>query len=136
MVFNENDAKDEWLFDMVADNSINAGLLTHARKESRKIYITEEQANTLKTIVNRRAAEILYYDVNEMAKYFRTFVRQLWIYLKGFSCGAEYRRTRKRNYQTVVDRVEAWIPKEGIQGLKDKVDKKAEAKRKAIQEGY
>lgn len=99
--------------------------------------ITEEQANTIRDTVNKRIAEILHYDNDEMAKYFRTFVIRCYSSLKKQNhMGSSYRRTKKRYYQTVIDTIESWIPNEGIQKLKDKIDKRAEAKRNAMKNGY
>lgn len=98
--------------------------------------LTEDQANNIKSIVNKRVAEILHFDDLEMAKYFRTFVVQCYSFLKKHGMGASYRRTHKRYYQPIIDKAESWIPDEGIQKLKDKIDSRASAKRKAMQEGY
>jgi hypothetical protein len=98
--------------------------------------ITEEQANNIRDTANKRVAEILHFDEYEIAKYFRTFICACYKSIKENGGGSSYRRTRKKNYQRVLDVAESWIPSCGIQALKDKVDRKAEAKRLALQNGY
>lgn len=98
--------------------------------------ITEEMANNIRDTVNKRVIEILHFDENEIAKYFRTFVIQCYSSLKKLGMGSSYRRTKKRYYQMLLDKAEAWIPDEGIQSLKDKIDKRAKAKREALLNGY
>lgn len=99
--------------------------------------ISEEQANNIKTTVNKRIAEILHFNEDEIAKYFRTFVIKCYSSLKKeHHMGSSYRSTHKKYYQSLLDTIEAWTPSEGVQKLKDKIDKRAEAKRNARKNGY
>jgi vacuolar-type H+-ATPase subunit I/STV1 len=99
--------------------------------------ITEEQAKNLNKTAKRRIVEILKGNELDMAKYFRYFILRLYSDMKKYhNMGSSFKTTKKRYYQSLIDNIEAWIPDEGIQNLKDKIDKKAEAKRIAREDGY
>jgi vacuolar-type H+-ATPase subunit I/STV1 len=99
--------------------------------------ITETQAETLNRKIKKRIAEILGFNQDDIAKYFRPFIFACYKDMRQYhGMAGSYRRTKKRDYQRIIDQVEAWIPSEGIMKLKEKIDKRAEANRKAIQEGY
>ena len=99
--------------------------------------ITDEQANTINGSIKKRVAEILHFDTDEIAKYYQTFIQRCYKSLKSDNhMGASYRKTKKKYYQTIMDSIEAWIPKEGIQNLKDTIDKRANARKNAKKNGY
>jgi len=99
--------------------------------------ITDDQANTINSAIKKRIAEILHFDSDEIAKYYQTFIQRCYKSLKNDNhMGASYRRTKKKYYQTIIDSVEAWIPKEGIQNLKDIIDKRANSRKNAKKNGY
>lgn len=92
--------------------------------------ITETQAVTITQNIKRRVSEILNYPSEESEKYYQTFITALYTYLKtNKNMGGNYRRTTKRNYQNVLDGIEAWYPT-NIHVLKEKVDKKILLKNK------
>jgi len=92
---------------------------------------------SIKDRMTERIAEILHFDSDEIAKYYQTFIQRCYKSLKNDNhMGASYRRTKKKYYQTIIDSVEAWIPKEGIQNLKDIIDKRANSKKNAKKNGY
>ena len=99
--------------------------------------ITTEQVEKIKSAANTRIREILGKDENQWAKYSKTF------YLKIYSdarmeagLGSKIDRTRKHNFQRVMNYLESWYPKYGISELMQTANKRAAARRKAKEEGY
>lgn len=50
--------------------------------------------------------------------------------------GSKIARTKKGDFQRCIDYIESWIPSCGCAELRNKADKKAEARRKARELGY
>jgi hypothetical protein len=98
--------------------------------------ITEDQCEMIRKVVNKRVAEILHRNPQEMAKYFRSFILKCYSEARRYGLGASYRRTKKCNYQNVIDKIESWIPSIGISNLKHEIDIRAMAKRNAQKNGY
>lgn len=50
--------------------------------------------------------------------------------------GSKIDRTRKHNFQRVMNYLESWYPKYGISELMQTANKRAAARKKAKEEGY
>ena len=99
--------------------------------------ITTAQNENISTAVKRRIFEILGDDPNDIQRYYRTFAMRLYGNARKVSgMGSKVSRTRKRDYQRVLDFVEAWAPVGGCANLKMEADRKAEARVLARQLGY
>lgn len=99
--------------------------------------ITTNQNENITTAVKRRLFEILGGDEYDVHKYYRIFAQRLYSNArKNAGLGSKVARTRKRDYQRVLDYVEAWEPKYGCAALKAEADLKAALRKKAKQEGY
>ena len=99
--------------------------------------VTDEQASTLRNLVHKRASEVLNHDQAEKAKYYQGFIQQCYADMKSkHNMGGKLRTTKKGNYQNVINHIEAWTPSIGMQALKDRIDVRAELKRKAKEAGY
>lgn len=109
--------------------------------------ITYEMQNTIDREVSKRVYAVLGLnpypsrwseeECLEYAKYGRTFRRRLRseVSNKGH-LAYPYKTTRKGNFDASIKDIEAWTPRIGIDGLKREIDMKAEAKRKAKEQGY
>jgi hypothetical protein len=92
--------------------------------------ITEDQAIMIVVLARKRIAAILGYPSEDSEIYFMTFIQALYGDMRrSHGMGGAYRRTKKKNYQNVIDGIEAWYPRDK-QALKDKVDRRLEIKNK------
>lgn len=99
--------------------------------------VTTEQEKTISRIANKRVYEIIGSDEFEDVKYHMTFIQNLYSDARKYAfLGSSISTTKKRDYQRVIDYIEAWIPRCGCVELKRKADKRAVAKRKAKELGY
>lgn len=99
--------------------------------------ITSKQEDMISTIAKRRVFEIIGDDDLDYQKYFRSFISKLYTNArKEAGLGSKINRTRKGDYQRVIDYIEAWTPKGGCAAFKEEIDNKAKAKRKAKELGY
>lgn len=97
---------------------------------------TTQQENIIESARNR-VSYILNYDNEEISKYFRTFIQRLYSDTRRCAgLGSKISRTKKGDYQRVIDYIEAWIPECGCAELKIEADTRAEARRKAKEAGY
>lgn len=119
----------------ISDTVVNLGDRMLAIEENEEI--TETQVEIINQKIKQRIIEILGSDYYEQAKYFRSFIMVLYRDMKkNHGMASTYRRTKKRDYQRLIDNIEAWIPSMGIEKLKAEIDKKAESKNKAKNNGY
>lgn len=124
-------------------NSVNdiKGSVTDISDRVTQLELNEEittgQCKIINASVKRRIREILGNDDFEYAKYSRTFFSSIYSDAKK-DCvmGHVLSSTPKRDYQKCIDYIEAWIPSCGITALKESIDQKAKAKRKAKEQGY
>jgi len=99
--------------------------------------ITTYQNENITESVKRRLFEILGTDELDIHKYYRIFAQRLYANArKNSGMGSKVARTKKRDYQRVIDYVEAWTPVGGCAKLMAEADVKAEARRIAKQQGY
>lgn len=85
--------------------------------------ITHEQNREIKQFAHARVNKMLNYPAE--AKYFQTFIMNLYGYLRRNSqLGNPIAITRKKHYDTIMKGIEAWHP--NIQELKDRKDKRDE----------
>jgi len=99
--------------------------------------ITTSQVENILTAVHRRIFEIIGNDEYEVHKYFRIFAQRLYSSARrNAGMGSSVSRTRKRDYQRVLDYVEAWEPRNGCTALKYEADVKAAARKMAKKNGY
>lgn len=102
-----------------------------------QIEITTTQVEDIKRNARRRVYEILGGDDYEHEKYYRTFIGRLYSDTRKFAgLGSKIDRTRKGDYQRCMDYIEGWTPTGGSKNLKDEIDKKAKARKKAKKNGY
>ena len=99
--------------------------------------VTTTQQENIIEIARRRVCEILNFDNDEIHKYMKTFISRLYTNARTYAgLGSKISRTKKGDYQRVVDFIEAWEPKEGCVNLKVMADERAESRRKAKEQGY
>lgn len=99
--------------------------------------VTTTQQETIIEAARKRVCEILGSDEFEQKKYFKIFVQKLYgDTRKNAGLGSKIARTRKGDFQRCIDYIEAWIPSCGCAELRNKADKRAEARRKAKELGY
>lgn len=99
--------------------------------------ITTAQCEMIRELSEKRIVEILGNDSLERQKYFRIFIGRLYSDAKKNMClGSKIDRTKKRDYQRVVDYIEAWIPSCGCATLRAKADANAKARLEAKKLGY
>lgn len=99
--------------------------------------VTTTQQETITESAQKRISEILNHNTYEKAKYFRTFIKRLYRDARqSAGLGSKISRTKKGNFQRVIDYIEAWTPKSGCAELKAEIDKKAEVKRQVKELGY
>ena len=97
---------------------------------------TTQQENIIET-ARRRVCEILDFDNDEIHKYMKTFISRLYTNARTYTgLGSKISRTKKGDYQRVMDFIEAWEPKEGCGGLKNIADERAESRRRAKEQEY
>lgn len=99
--------------------------------------VTTTQQETIIEAARKRVCEILGSDEFEQKKYFKIFVQKLYgDTRKNAGLGSKIARTRKGDFQRCIDYIESWIPSCGCAELRNKADKRAEARRKARELGY
>lgn len=99
--------------------------------------VTTAQEETIIEMAQKRICEILGNDSLERQKYFKIFAKRIYTDARhNAGLGSKVARTRKGDFQRVIDYLEAWIPSCGCAELRSKADKNAEARRKAREEGY
>lgn len=99
--------------------------------------ITTSQNENIQRSAKRRLFEILNGDEVEVKKYYKIFAQRLYSNSRKYAgMGSSLARTRKRDYQRVLDYVEAWTPNNGCIGLKEEADLKAKARLIAKNMGY
>lgn len=99
--------------------------------------ITTEQEKTIKRVANYRVREILGTDDEVWCKYHMIFYRRIYKDAKKYAgLGSSIGKTPKRNYQNVVDFMEAWNPAGGSAKLKSEADTLAYWRVRAREDGY
>lgn len=99
--------------------------------------VTTTQQETITESAKKRVLEVLNYDEFDRAKYFRTFIGRLYTDTRrNAGLGSKIARTKKGDFQRVIDYIEAWIPVNGCANLKQECDIRAENNRKAKELGY
>lgn len=85
--------------------------------------ITDEQVRTIQSSIKARVSKVLDYPNGDSARYYRTFMSNIYAHLR-HSCqlGSKTATTKKKHYDTVMRGIEAWHP--DVQALKDRKDKK------------
>jgi len=115
--------------------------ISFVKGDTETLKLNEEVSTTQQEVITetaqRRVSEILNHDIHEKAKYFRTFIKRIHRDARqNAGLGSKIARTKKGNFQRVIDYMEAWTPKCGCAELKAEIDKKAEANREAKKLGY
>lgn len=99
--------------------------------------VTTSQQEIIIETAQRRVIEIIGDDSYEKQKYFKIFVTRIYSDArKKASLGSKVARTKKGDFQRVIDFMESWIPSCGCAALKAKADNNAEARKLARTEGY
>jgi len=82
--------------------------------------ITDEQNKVLRSRVMTRVRKFCEYP----SVYFQTYIRDCYGFLKkNYNCGSSIARTKKRNYDYVMQGIDAWHPdKKAIEERKNKID--------------
>ncbi len=115
----------------VNDNSTNINRLS-SRVDNLEwnSEITDEQATAIISKVKARVSKVLDYPNGDSDIYYRTFIANMYAYLRqSFNLGSKIRTTRKKHYDTVMKGISAWHP--DIQELKNKKDKRDKARLEA-----
>lgn len=115
----------------VGDNSTNITRLTGRVDDLEwNSEITDEQATAITSKVKARVSKILDYPNGDSDIYYRTFIANMYAYLRqSFNLGSKIRTTRKKHYDTVMKGISAWHP--DIEELKNKKDKRDKARLEA-----
>ena len=80
---------------------------------------------------------LLNNDTNEIDKYFKVLVQKIYADAHKYAgLGSRISRTKKGNYQVVIDYINDWYPECGCAELKIETDARAETRRKAKEAGY
>lgn len=125
---------DAGLTDVRNDVSI---MKTDIEELKYNVEITDAQANQIRRTAQLRVSEILHNSNLEKAKYYRRFIARCYSECKrDGGMGSHIATTKRGDYQRVINYLEAWIPKGGIDKLKKYVDECAEANRLAAESGY
>lgn len=109
--------------------------------------ITYEQQNTIDSAISKTVYNLLGVGVNPekwtveertiSAKYGRLFRKRLRLEVSNKGHLAyPYRTTKKGNYVSAINDIEAWIPRNGIAGLMKEADDNALARKIAKEQGY
>lgn len=99
--------------------------------------ITTTQQETINELARKRVCYILNYNNDDIYRYMRIFIQRLYADTRSHAgLGSKVSRTKKGDYQRVIDYIEAWIPKCGCAELKLEADKRAESRRKAKEMDY
>jgi hypothetical protein len=99
--------------------------------------VTTAQEETIIETAQKRICEILGNDLLERQKYFKIFAKRIYSDTRhNAGLGSKVSRTKKGDFQRVVDYMEAWIPNCGCAELRARADKNAEARKIARAEGY
>jgi hypothetical protein len=104
-------------------------------KENEEVTTTQQEK--IISAARRRVYEILGDNHETTAKYYRVFIQKLYgDARKKAGLGSKIARTRKGDYQEVMNYIETWTPACGCDSLKEYADKVAAARRAAKEEGY
>lgn len=99
--------------------------------------VTTTQQETILETAQKRVSEILGDDELERQKYFKIFAKRIYSDTRhNAGLGSKISRTRKGDFQRVIDYIEAWIPSCGCAELRAKADRNAEARKQAKEQGY
>lgn len=99
--------------------------------------VTTTQQETIIETAQRRVLEILGDDALEKQKYFKIFAKRIYTDSRhNAGLGSKISRTKKGDFQRVIDYMEAWIPSCGCAELRAKADKNAEVRKIAREQGY
>lgn len=94
--------------------------------------ITTEQSERIRSCAQMRISEILGDDPLDRKKYYRIFIQHLYHDTRAYAgLGSKIDRTRKSNFQSCINYIEAWLPNCGISELKNRADNNAKANREA-----
>ena len=117
-------------------NDIN-GLKNDMEQIKLNEEITTTQQENIIEIARHRVCDILNFNDDDIHMYLKTFITRLYADTRDKAgLGSKIARTKKGDYQRVIDYIEAWIPECGCAELKLKADKRAESRRKAKELGY
>ena len=99
--------------------------------------VTTEQKEGIRSACRARIYDILGGDPDTYARYYRIFAQRLWSDMrKNCGLGSKIEETHKRDYQRILNGIEAWYPIGGVQKLKDRCDANAKARLEAKHNGY
>jgi len=99
--------------------------------------VTTTQQEKIIETARRRTFEVLGTDIIDHKKYFRKFIGRLYSDTRKYAgLGSKIARTKKGDYQRVLDYIEAWMPVCGSAKLKSEADDNAKARLIAQSEGY
>ena len=99
--------------------------------------VTTTQAEVIIEVATKRTVQILGEDALERQKYFRIFIKKLYSDARHYAgLGNKIARTKKGDFQRVIDYIESWVPSCGFAALRTKADKNAEARKIARSQGY
>lgn len=127
----------------VVANSVNI-LKTDVREikeDLEQLKLNEEVTTTQQETILEKAKSKIYNilgdDDDEIHKYFKTFICRLYSDARSYAgLGSKISRTKKGDYQRVIDYMEAWEPKCGSGELKERADRKAESRKRMKEQGY
>lgn len=99
--------------------------------------ITSDQCDTITASTKTRITQILGNDELVRAKYYKLFSSRLYSDARKYAgLGSRIARTKKRDFQRILDFIESWNPDGGSVKLKAYGDKLAKARVKARKMGY
>lgn len=94
--------------------------------------VTTTQQEVIIETAKKRVCEVLGFNDSDISKYIRTFIQKLYSDARSYAgMGSKISRTKKADYQRVVDYVGAWNPRCGVTELKNIADKRAKSRLEA-----
>ena len=99
--------------------------------------VTTTQQETIIETAQKRVCGILGDDPLDKQRYFRIFIKRLYTDTRhSAGLGSKISRTKKGDFQRVIDFIEGWVPSCGCTALKERADKNACARLEAKRQGY
>lgn len=84
--------------------------------------IEDEKVREIQARIKQRVSKVLDYPNGDSARYYQTFISNIYAYLRHSHClGSRTATTKKKHYDTVLLGIETWYP--NIQELKDRRNK-------------
>lgn len=93
--------------------------------------ITTDQHNKIRNSAHRRVYSLIGEDQYSKDHYFGTFVKRLYADMRrNYGLGPQIERTKKRDYDRIMEGIENWYPYGGVKALMAEIDKREEERKR------